>query len=203
VQAAPLAPHCPSDRATQLVPSQQPFGQELASHAQAPERQRWPAPQAGPLPHAQVPDGEQPSARVTSQLVHSAPPAPQVDRLAGLQVAPVQQPSGQVVLLHPLQRPAVQDCPPGQASQALPPTPHEAGVPPGMHRLPAQQPAAHEVASQTQVLPMQRWPEAQTAPNPQRQSPAEEQLSARSLQATQVAPPAPHEASERVMQVLP
>jgi len=202
-QAAPLAPHCATDRATQLARAQQPFGHEVASHTQAPERQRWPAPQTGPLPHAQAPDGEQPSARVTSQLVHSAPAAPQLDRLGGLQVAPAQQPSGQVVLLHPLQRPAVQDCPAGQASQALPPTPQVAGVLPGWHTLPAQQPPAHEVPSQTQVLPMQRWPVAQTAPSPQRQSPADEQLSACSSQATQVAPPAPHEASERVAQVLP
>jgi hypothetical protein len=53
------------------------------------------------------------------------------------------------------------------------------------------------------VLPRQRCPVAQAAPTPQRQSPADEQLSERSSQVTQVAPPAPHDASERVAQIAP
>jgi hypothetical protein len=44
---------------------------------------------------------------------------------------------------------------------------------------------------------------AQAVPEPQRQSPVEEQLSARSSQATQVDPAEPQAASERVAQVTP
>jgi hypothetical protein len=150
-----------------------------------------------------VPEGEQPSALVTSQLTHSAPAAPQLETLEGLQVAPAQQPSGQLLLLQPLQRPPVQLSPAGHASQALPPTPHDDGVMPGRHTPAAQHPSGQEAPSQTQVLPMQRWPVAHTGPTPQRQSPADEQLSACSSQTEQVAPPAPHEPSERVAQVVP
>ena len=204
VHAWPEAPHCTSERATHAAPTaQQPEGQDVASHTQAPDRQRCPAPQAAPVPQAHAPAGEQPSALVTSQLMHSAPAAPQLETLGGLQVAPAQQPSGQLTLLQPLQRPSVQVCPAGQASQAFPPTPHDAGVLPATHAPPAQQPSGHEVASHTQVLPMQRWPAAHTAPTPQRQTPADEQLSACWSQTVQVAPPAPHDPSERVAQVSP
>jgi hypothetical protein len=107
-QPCPPVPHCPEDGEVQAVPAQQPLGHEVASQTQAPERQRCPSAQGGPVPQAQAPAGEQPSALVTSQLTHSAPADPQLDTLDGLQVAPAQQPSGQVVALQPLQRPAVQ-----------------------------------------------------------------------------------------------
>jgi hypothetical protein len=133
-----------------------------------------------------------------------APPLPQLASAGALQVAPEQQPEGQLLLLQPLQRPEVQVWPVGQVSQALPPPPHAAGASPG-RQVPsaAQQPPAHDVPSQTQALPMQRCPAAHAAPVPHRQSPTDEQLSAPALQATQVAPALPQLASERVTQVAP
>lgn len=108
-------------------------------------------------------------------------------------MAPEQQPLGQVVLLQPLQRPpSVQVSPPGHISHALPPLPHDAGDSPGRHTPAAQQPVGQDVPSQTQVLPMQRWPRAHVAPVPHRQAPAAEQLSARLSQLTQVDPASPH-----------
>ena len=40
-----------------------------------------------------------------------------------------------------------------------------------LHVVPAQQPPAHDMASHTQLPPMQRWPVAQTGPPPQVQLP--------------------------------
>jgi len=98
------------------VPSQQPFGHEVGSQTQAPATQRRPAPHAGPLPQAQLPDGEQRSAVSASQPTHAAPPTPQVSSEGVLQVAPEQQPFGHEVR-QPLQLPFVQLSPAGQTSQ--------------------------------------------------------------------------------------
>jgi hypothetical protein len=116
VQAPPPAPQRASVAETQLVPSQQPVGHEVASQTQAPATQRRPAPHTGPLPHAQLPDGEQRSAVSASQPTHAAPPNPQVASEGALQVAPEQQPFGHEVR-QPLQLPFVQLSPVGQASQ--------------------------------------------------------------------------------------
>jgi hypothetical protein len=54
---------------------------------------------------------------------------------------------------------------------------------------PEQQPLRHEVLSQTQLPPRQRWPTEQTGPTPHWQLPLVEQLSARTeLQATHTLP---------------
>jgi hypothetical protein len=73
-------------------------------------------------------------------------------------------------------------------------------VSPGRQTSPAQQPVGHEVPSQTQVLPMHRWPIAQAVPAPQRQAPAAEQLSARASQVAQVDPASPQVSRDRVAQ---
>jgi hypothetical protein len=107
-QATPAAPHRASERDTQVAPSQQPLGHEVALHTHLPATHLCPAPQAAAAPHTQVPAAEQPSARVASQPTQTAPPLPQVASTCGLQVAPEQQPFGQLVALQPLQCPAVQ-----------------------------------------------------------------------------------------------
>lgn len=201
-QAPPPDPHRPREGATHVAPSQQPLGQEVASQMQAPAWQRRPGPQAGPVPHAQVPAAEQPSAVTASQPTQTAPPVPQVASVGALQVAPEQQPLGHEVR-QPLQPPLVQLSPLGQVSQAVPPPPQEAGLSPGRQTLFAQQPSGHDVPSQTQVLPMHRWPTAQAAPAPQRQAPAAEQLSDRASHTAQVDPASPQVSSERVAQVAP
>mgnify|MGYP007129742789 CR=1 FL=1 len=83
-----------------------------------------------------------------------------------MQVAPEQQPSGQVPAVQPLHVPAVQLWPPGHGWQAPPPVPHELAVSPVRQAPFEQQPFGHEVPSQTQVLPMQRCPGAQAASAP-------------------------------------
>jgi hypothetical protein len=116
VQAPPPVPQRAREAETQVVPSQQPFGQEVGSQTQAPATQRRPAPQTGPVPQAQLPDGAQRSAVSASQPTHAAPPVPQVSSEGALQVAPEQQPSGHEVR-QPLQLPFVQLSPEGQTSQ--------------------------------------------------------------------------------------
>jgi hypothetical protein len=106
--AAPAAPQRDSDRDTQVAPSQQPPGHEVALQTHLPPTHICEAPQAAAPPQLQVPLAEQPSARVASQPTQTAPPLPQVASAGGLQVAPEQQPLGQLVALHPLQCPAVQ-----------------------------------------------------------------------------------------------
>jgi hypothetical protein len=203
-QAAPDAPHRASAIAdTQVEPSQQPLGHDVASQAQRPPVQCCPATQVGPPPQPHAPPGEQPSARVASQPTHTAPPLPQAGSDGGLHVAPEQQPPGQLVALHPLQRPAAQVWPAGQVSQALPPAPHDIGLSPATHVPAAQQPPGHDVPSHTQVLARQRWPGAQAAPLPQRQAPAAEQLSDRASHDAQVAPAFPQVETDRATHTEP
>ena len=157
----------------------------------------------GPVPHAQAPTEEHPSARFTSHPAQIALPTPQVLTEGGLQVLPEQQPVWQVEMLQPLQRPLMQDSPAGHRSQVPPPAPHESGVSPSRQRPPEQHPSGHEVPSHMHVPPRQRWPFRQDASLPQRQVPAAEQLSARMSQATHVEPSSPHVVSERVLHRLP
>jgi hypothetical protein len=203
IQAAPGAPQRVSCRETQVAPSQQPVGHEVALQTQWPALHFCPAAQAGAAPQTQAPVAEQPSARVASHPTQTAPPLPQVASEGGLQVAPEQHPVGQLVALQPLQRPPVQVWPAGQVWQAPPPPPQEATVTPARQAPCAQQPVGHDVPSQTQVLAMQRWPSAQAPALPQRQPPADEQLSERASQATQVEPALPQVVVERVEQVVP
>jgi hypothetical protein len=199
VHAPPQFPQRASVATTQVVPSQHPLGQDPESQMQAPATQRRPSPHTGPVPHAHAPDGAHRSALSPSQPTQAAPPTPQVSREGALQVAPEQQPFGHEVR-QPLQLPFVQLSPEGQTSHELPPIPQDVVVSPGRHRSPAQQPSGHEVPSQTQVLPMQRWPMAQAVPAPQRHAPAAEQLSARASQVAQVDPASPHVSRDRVAQ---
>jgi hypothetical protein len=202
-QTAPPVPQRASVRDTQVAPSQQPLGQEVALHTHRPATHLWSGPQAVAPPQVQAFPAEQPSARAASQPTQTAPPLPQVEREGALQVAPEQQPAGQLVALQPLQRPPVQVCPDGQDWQAPPPPPQDAAVLPAMQAPCAQQPVGQEVPSQTQVLATQRCPGAQAAPSPHRQAPNAEQLSERASHATQVEPATPQAATDRVEQVAP
>lgn len=84
-----------------------------------------------------------------------------------------------------------------QVTHATPLAPQVASVG-ALHTEPVQQPVGHDVASQTQAPPTQRWPLAQAAPLPQRQAPCTEQVSALlGSQATHIAAPIPHADSDR------
>lgn len=76
VHAPPPLPHWDVDGETQVLPEQQPDGQDVALHTQTPPWQRWPAPHAAPPPHRHWPP-LQVSATVLSQATHAAPPEPQ------------------------------------------------------------------------------------------------------------------------------
>lgn len=89
---APSAPHAANERVSQALPLQQPLGHDVASQTQAPDTQRWPGPHARLVPHWQAPRIEQPSALVESQIVHCAPPVPQVLTDGALQAFARQQP---------------------------------------------------------------------------------------------------------------
>ncbi len=203
MQAAPAGPQRDSERDTQVAPSQQPPGHDAALQTHLPPTQRWAELHAGEVPHEQTPVAEQLSARVASQPMQTVPPLPQLVTDGALQTAPAQQPVGQLVALQPLQCPAVQVWPAGQAVQAPPPPPHELTLSPLRHTPAEQHPFGQEVPSQTQVLPAQRCPGAQVAPVPQRQAPSAEQLSDRASQARQLAPALPQVATERVEQMAP
>ena len=140
---------------------------------------------------------------MASHPTQTAPPLPQLVSDGALQIAPAQQPVGQLVALHPLQCPAVQVWPAGQVVHALPPPPHDVTLSPVRHAPAEQHPVGHEVLSHTHVLATQRCPGAQLAPLPQRQVPVAEQLSERASHATQLAPALPQVATERVEQIVP
>ena len=202
-QALPVTPQVAAAAVLQTVPAQQPAPHDSASQMQVPPAQRCAAPHSAAPPQVQAPVAEQASARVVSQPTHTAPPLPQVGSDGALQVAPEQQPPGQLVALQPLQCPPVQVWPAGQVVQAPPPPPHEATLSPARQAPAAQQPVGHEVLSQTQVLATQRWPAAQVVPVPQRQLPVAEQLSEWASHATQVEPALPQVVMVRFEQMAP
>ena len=178
VQAAPLRPQASTvGGAVPTLPVQHPVGQEVASHTQLPPLQRWPAPQAALAPHLHWPPA-QVSALLASQATQLAPLVPQVLVLGVLhRCAASQQPPAHEVELHtqvPPEHswPATQAAPPpqvqvplalqpsaferSQLAQAAPLTPQALAVGGLVHALLAQQPVGQEVASQTQVPPLQR-----------------------------------------------
>jgi hypothetical protein len=95
-QVLPPVPQLPAAEARQVALSQQPVGHEVASHTQLPERQRCPAPQAGPVPQPHAPS-TQPSATFVSHTPQSSPGLPQAVTDSVVQAPPRQQPLGQLV----------------------------------------------------------------------------------------------------------
>ena len=100
-QPSPPLPHAVSAvPGMHTLPLQQPLAQLVPSQVQAPATQCWPARQAAPGPHPQVPSAPQESLVTGSHARQAAPPVPQVAAL-GVEHTPVaQQPLGQVVALH-------------------------------------------------------------------------------------------------------
>jgi hypothetical protein len=78
----------------QVFPVQQPLGQLVASHTQAPLKQRWPAPHAALPPHRHCPPEH--ASAVIPQSLHAAPLVPQLDAPGERHVLPSQQPFGQL-----------------------------------------------------------------------------------------------------------
>jgi len=154
-QAAPPLPQLFSDGARQVLPLQQPLGQDAALQTQTPPMQRWPPAQIAPPPQLQAPLLHR-SARVASQATQLLPPFPQAAVVGDVQVAPEQQPLGQDAELHPEHAPPEQVWPAGQAWQAVPPAPHADGWPPDWQVSPAQQPLGHELLSQMHMPLEQR-----------------------------------------------
>ncbi len=112
--ACPTAAHAVSDGVVHVVPSQQPFGHEVASHVHTPATQCSPAPQGPPVPQWQTPAEEQLSEATASQLTHVEPAAPHIASERELHVDPAQQPLGHDVASH-TQRPPAQRCPSAHA----------------------------------------------------------------------------------------
>ena len=151
-QAAPPVPHWPLvslPNGTQVLPLQQPFGQEVASHTHAPlcVLHSWPL----------------------AQLVHVEPAEPHmpfVSLPSDSQLTPLQQPEQTVP--SQVHAPALEQVwPEPHAPHVAPPVPHSPAFweEKGTHVLPLQQPFGHEVASQTHVplVLLHSWPEAQPA----------------------------------------
>jgi hypothetical protein len=91
-QVPPGGAHVFSESGVQMVPLQQPLGQDVASHLQVLSEQCSPGLHDGPAPHWHAPLPEHVSASVGSQAKHVAPPAPHVAMLLSLHVVPSQQP---------------------------------------------------------------------------------------------------------------
>ncbi len=133
-----------------MLPLQQPFGHEVASHTHVPLA----ALHSWPTPHAAQVEAPRPHAVFDSAVEH-VPDTP-----------PAQQPVAQVWASHEQLPLVVSQRPLAQEPQAAPPAPHpladcEAN---GTHVLPLQQPFGQEVASHTQVPDEpQSWPGAHAA----------------------------------------
>jgi hypothetical protein len=201
VQAPPLVPQLDSEAGMQLVPLQQPLGQLVASHTQAPPAQRWPLVHAAPVPQRQAPLA-QPSAIVGSHATQAAPPLPHAPAAGERQLAPEQQPLAQVIALQSVQTPALHD-PDGQAWQAAPAVPQALGSVPLWQLVPEQQPVGQELPSHTQAPATQCWPLAQRAPLPQAQAPPRHESATTGSQAKQTEPDEPHALADGVTQAEP
>ena len=141
-QLAPGAPQVLRVRSVQTSPAQQPLGHEAAVHLQLPLVQAWPAPQRAPVPHAQLPALEQPSARRGSHEKQVDPRVPHAAAVAGwVQTFPVQQPEVHDVASH-------SHCPLMQRS----PLPHAAPAP-HLHAPSLPQLLAWVVSQAAQVAP--------------------------------------------------
>ncbi len=143
-QVAPADPHVPSARVLQVVPSQQPSGQDVESQTHWPARQRWPVVHAALPPQVQAP-AVHPSAVPALHAVQAPAAVPHVVTDAGWQVSPEQQPSGHT---QPLHTPALHCSVAPQGAHLLPPLPHAEVARPVWHAVPLQHPL-HEEVSQT------------------------------------------------------
>jgi hypothetical protein len=96
--SAPLVSHAPRLGARHTLPSQHPFGHEVAVQRQpALPKHSCPGPHAAWVPHRHVPSVSHRSERVASQSTHVAPATPQVSMSRGTQTLFWQQP-GQLLV---------------------------------------------------------------------------------------------------------
>jgi len=200
VQALPPTPQELVVGALQTPFAQQPLGHDCALQTQLPATHTVPMPHAALVPQRHSPEELQRLARVRSQVTQAEPLEPQVPSAAAVQVAPEQQPLGQLPALQPLQTPPVQVWAP-QSWQEPPPLPHAAFAVPLVQVMPEQQPFGQLVPSQTQAPARQRCPLAQAVPVPQAHTPLDEQRSAVMPQAAHVPPLLPQVESDCVRQV--
>lgn len=197
--AIPGAAHVVGESTSHVAPLQQPLGHDVASHTQAPETQRCPAPHAAPVPHAQLPPTHA-SARSGSHEMQALPASPHAITLGALHVLPLQQPVGQLAA-HPAHAPALHaDAP--HDSHAPPPAPHAALLVPVWQTLPAQHPV-HDVGSQTHAPPTQRWPSAHAPPAPHRHTPPAQPSVVTGSHALHVPPVGPQVVNESGSQTSP
>lgn len=223
--AWPLAAQAANARGVHTLPAQQPVVHEVESHTQLPFAQRWPAPHAAPVPHAQLPDAEQLSAVIVEQLWQLPPLGPQVETVGAVHWLPLQQPLGHEAILqtqpprpHTWPGPHSASVPQRQApvaeqafalltSQALhiaPGAPHEVPEVGFTQTLPMQQPPGHDVWSHTHVVFTQRRPLPHAPVAPHWQAPMLEQRSAFAVsQPTHAFPAAAHEPSVRELHAAP
>jgi hypothetical protein len=103
----PEMPHAVADGDVHVPLEQHPMAQEFASHLHKPDTHSRPAPHAAAPPHVQLPDESQPSAP-DPQAEQAAPAGPHAFAVRDVQTAPVQQPPGHVVGLHPVHAPPMQ-----------------------------------------------------------------------------------------------
>jgi hypothetical protein len=135
-------------------------------HVQVPATQLVPALQAGLAPQRHAPITEQLSAREGSHVTQAAPPDPHAAvEPALVQVDPEQQPPWQLVALQSAHAPP-RHSPLLHGWQPAPPVPQAVLSVPGRQLVPEQQPFGHEVPSQTQVPPTQRFLGGHAAPAP-------------------------------------
>ncbi len=161
----------------QVVPWQQPVGQDVASQMHLPPEHTWPLPQAFPPPQVQLPLAEQPSP-VVPQLAQVAPCVPHAVADGVVHVLPEQQPVGHDAASqthwppehscpapHAAAPPQVQPPLAEQPSALDPQLVHVAPAVPQavadgvVHVLPAQQPLGQLVALHPLHAPLlQVWP---------------------------------------------
>ena len=191
-QATPLVPQVISDDMVQVAPAQQPIGHDAALQTQAPATQRWPAPQAAPMPHAHLP-ARQESATLALQATQAAAPVPQFISVGiMLQVLPAQQPMQLFGLQAPRQTPLVHMPMLAHAAHAAPPAPQTIAVLPAWQTpIASQQPFGHETLLQAQAPLTHCWPSAQAALPAQVHLPAEQPSAVTMSQAAQAPPPVP------------
>ena len=200
---SPVTPHRSRERGVQTSPSQHPSGQARGPQRQAPPRHSSPSGQGAPEPQRQRPLMHR-SAAIGLQDRQASPAAPQEASVGGeTHPLPLQQPSGQELILQPLQAPPSQTSPSGQLSQAAAADPQYSLVVPDRQVSPSQQPA-QEVESHRQIPSTQRWPISQAGPLPQRHRPLSEHRSDRvAEQLWQSEPSKPHVSRVGDSQVLP
>jgi hypothetical protein len=174
VHAPPFLPQLAADGTRHWPAEQQPLGQLVESHTQAPPMQRCPLAQAGELPHLQEPPVHA-SASVELHGEHAEPPAPHAPSDGAMQAVPKQQPVGQLLGLH-AHAPLTQVWPPAHGG----PEPHwqlpatQASALAGSHAAQLAPPDPHvPSAGELQVAPEQQPPAQLTELHPEQAPPAQ------------------------------